>query len=82
MSKVKFNKFYILYIYVQDKGNKEMATQSTTEDMNKKLAEIYSEKLTVNLEAKSTLSPDDFWKSMDIIAGTNKALMNYRVVPQ
>ncbi len=50
--------------------------------MNKKLAEIYSEKLTVNLEAKSTLNPDDFWKSMDIIAGTNKALMNYRVVPQ
>ena len=59
-----------------------MATQSTTEDMNKRLAEIYSEKLTVNLEAKSTLNPDDFWKSMDIIAGTNKALMNYRVVPQ
>lgn len=59
-----------------------MATQSTTEDMNKRLAEIYSEKLTVNLEAKSTLDPDDFWKSMDIIAGTNKALMNYRIVPQ
>ncbi len=59
-----------------------MAVQSTTEDMNKKLAEIYSEKLTVNLEAKSTLNPDDFWKSMDIIAGTNKAMMNYRVVPQ
>ncbi|MCI5824255.1 MAG: hypothetical protein MRZ90_04880 [Candidatus Gastranaerophilales bacterium] len=59
-----------------------MATQSTTEDMNKRLAEIYSEKLTVNLEAKSTLNPDDFWKSMDIIAGTNKALMNYRIVPQ
>ena len=58
-----------------------MATQSTTEDMNKRLAEIYSEKLTVNLEAKSTLNPDDFWKSMDI-AGTNKALMNYRIVPQ
>ena len=37
-----------------------MAVQSTTEDMNKKLAEIYSEKLTVNLEAKSTLNPDDF----------------------
>ncbi len=59
-----------------------MAVQSTAEDMNKKLAEIYSEKLTVNLDAKSTLNPDDFWKSMDIIAGTNKALMNYRVVPQ
>ena len=59
-----------------------MATQSTTEDMNKRLSEIYSEKLTVNLEAKSTLNPDDFWKSMDIIAGTNKALMNYRIVPQ
>lgn len=59
-----------------------MATQPTTEDMNKRLAEIYSEKLTVNLEAKSTLNPDDFWKSMDIIAGTNKALMNYRIVPQ
>lgn len=59
-----------------------MTVQATTEDMNKKLAEIYSEKLTVNLEAKSTLNPDDFWKSMDIIAGNNKALMNYRVVPK
>ncbi len=59
-----------------------MAIETINQDMNKRLAEIYSEKLTVNLDAKSTLNPDDFWKSMNIIAGTNKALMNYRVVPQ
>ena len=59
-----------------------MAIETINQDINNRLAEIYSEKLTVNLDAKSTLNPDDFWKSMNIIAGTNKALMNYRVVPQ
>lgn len=50
------------------------------EDLDQKLAEVYSEKMTVNLEQKSTLNPEDFWNSMNIIAGTNKALMNWRVV--
>ena len=45
-------------------------------NLDKKLTEIYSEKVTVNLEQKSTISPDDFWKSMQVIAVNNRAILN------
>lgn len=45
---------------------------------DKKLAEIYASKVTVNLDSKSTLSPDEFWSSMQIIAVTNWAMINYK----
>ncbi len=44
--------------------------------VDKKIAELYATKVTVNLESKSTLSPEDFWSSMQIISCNNKAVMN------
>lgn len=49
---------------------------SPTNELDKKLASIYAQKVTVNLDRTSSLSPDDFWKSMSFVATTNKALMN------
>ncbi len=45
-------------------------------NLDKKLTEIYSEKVTVNLDQKSTISPDDFWKTMQVIAVNNRAILN------
>lgn len=45
------------------------------ENINEKLAKIYSEKVTVNLDNRSSLSPDDFWRSMQIVASTNQAFI-------
>jgi hypothetical protein len=45
-------------------------------NLDKKLTEIYSEKVTVNLDQKSTISPEDFWKSMQVIAVNNRAILN------
>ena len=36
---------------------------------------VNAEKVTVNLDSRSTLDPEDFWKSMQLIAVTNKAMM-------
>ena len=44
--------------------------------VDKKLAKLYAEKVTVNLDRKSSLDPEDFWKSMQMIAMTNKAMIN------
>ncbi len=49
-----------------------------TDSIDKKLAQMYATKVTVNLEAKSTLSPNEFWSSMELIALNNKAVMNFR----
>ena len=49
-----------------------------TDSIDKKLAKLYAQKTTVNLDSKSTLSPEDFWNSMAIIAMNNKAVMNFR----
>ena len=46
--------------------------------VDKKLAKLYAEKVTVNLDNKTTLDPEDFWKSMQMIAVTNKAMMRLR----
>ena len=48
-------------------------------DLDQKLAELYSSKVTVNLDAKSTLSPTDFWNSMELIATNNKAVINFQM---
>lgn len=50
---------------------------SATQDIDRRLAELYAEKITVNLDNHSSLSPEDFWKSMYLIANNNKALMNF-----
>jgi len=43
--------------------------------IDKKLAKMYAEKVTVNLENRSALDPEDFWKTMQMIAVANKAMM-------
>lgn len=45
--------------------------------IDKKLAEIYATKVTVNLDSKSTLSPEEFWSSMSMVAVTNRAMINW-----
>jgi len=45
--------------------------------VDKKLAELYATKVTVNLDAKSTLSPEEFWSTMSTIAITNRAMINW-----
>lgn len=44
--------------------------------IDKKLAKMYAEKVTVNLDNRSALDPEDFWKTMQMIAVANKAMMN------
>ena len=44
--------------------------------IDQKLAKMYAEKVTVNLDNKSTLDPDDFWQAMQLISVTNKAFLN------
>lgn len=46
--------------------------------IDKKLAKIYAEKVTVNLDNRSTLDPEDFWKTMQMVAVNNKALMHLK----
>ena len=46
-------------------------------NFDKQLAELYSTKVTVNLEQESTLSPNEFWNSMEMIAGNYKAMLNF-----
>ena len=41
-----------------------------------KLAKMYAEKVTVNLDNQSKLDPEDFWKAMQLISVTNKAFLN------
>ena len=50
-----------------------------TDNFDQKLAELYSSKVTVNLEAKSTLDPNQFWNSMELIAVNHKAMINFRI---
>ena len=50
-----------------------------TNDFDKKLNELYSSKVTVNLEAKSTMNVNEFWSSMELIAVNHKAMINFRV---
>ena len=50
-----------------------------TENFDQKLAELYSSKVTVNLESKSTIDPNKFWNSMELIAVNHKAMINYRI---
>ena len=50
-----------------------------TNDFDKKLNELYSSKVTVNLDTKSTISPNEFWNSMELIAVNHKAMINFRI---
>ena len=51
-----------------------------TDNFDQKLAELYSSKVTVNLDNnKSTIDPNKFWNSMELIAINHKAMINYRI---
>ena len=50
-----------------------------TNDFDKKLNELYSSKVTVNLDSKSTMNVNDFWNSMELIAVNHKAMINFRI---
>lgn len=44
-------------------------------NIDKRLAELYADKVTVNLDRTSAVSPDEVWKTMQIVASNNKALV-------
>ncbi|MBR5303342.1 MAG: hypothetical protein IKU37_00775 [Candidatus Gastranaerophilales bacterium] len=51
-----------------------------TENFDQKLAELYSSKVTVNLDNReSTIDPNKFWNSMELIAVNHKAMINYKI---
>lgn len=51
-----------------------------TEDFDKKLTEIYSSQVTVNLDnSQSKIKPNEFWNSMEMIAVNHKAMINFRL---
>ena len=50
-----------------------------SENFDKKLAELYSSKVTVNLESQSQINPNEFWNSMELIAVNHKAMINFRL---
>ena len=49
-----------------------------THSIDKELVKHNEKKTTVNLDSKSTLTPEEFWSSMSIIAMNNKAVINFR----
>ena len=51
-----------------------------TENFDQKLAELYSSKVTVNLDNReSSIDPNKFWNSMELIAVNHKAMINYKL---
>ena len=51
-----------------------------TENFDQQLAELYSSKVTVNLDnTQSAIDPNKFWNSMELIAVNHKAMINYRL---
>ena len=51
-----------------------------TDNFDQKLAELYSSRVTVNLDNReSTIDPNKFWNSMELIAVNHKAMINFRI---
>lgn len=50
-----------------------------TENFDQKLAELYSSKVTVNLDTKSTVDANQIFNSMELIAINHKAMINFRL---
>jgi len=48
-------------------------------NFDRQLAELYSSKVTVNLEQKSTLLPNEFWNSVELIVVKHKAMINFKI---
>ena len=43
--------------------------------IDKKLTDLYADKITVCLDRAKLLNPDEVWQTMQIIASNNKALV-------
>lgn len=52
---------------------------SQRDAIDEKLAEMYFDKVTVNLEGTSKIPPEEFWNQMQMLATSYKASMNFRV---
>ncbi len=50
-----------------------------TNNFDQKLAELYSSKVTVNLDSKSQINPNEFWNTMELIAVNHKAMINFKI---
>ena len=50
-----------------------------TEDFDRKLTELYSSKVTVNLDTESPMSAKEFWGTMELIAVNHKAMINFKI---
>ena len=51
-----------------------------TNNFDQKLAELYSSKVTVNLDNReSAINPNEFWNSMELIAVNHRAMINFRL---
>jgi len=51
-----------------------------TNDFDKKLTELYSSQITVNLDNnESIISPKEFWNTMELVAVNHKAMINFRI---
>ena len=49
-------------------------------DFDKKLTELYSSQITVNLDNnESKITPSEFWNSMELVAINHKAMINFRM---
>ena len=49
------------------------------DDFDKKLTELYSSQVTVNLDMQSKMDPNKFWNSMEVIAVNHRATINFKV---
>ena len=49
-----------------------------SEDFDKKVTQLYSSQVTVNLDTQSTMDPNAFWSSMEMIAMNHRAMINFR----
>ncbi len=50
------------------------------DNFDEKLAELYSSRVTVNLDNnQSSIDPNKFWNSMELIAVNHKAMINFRI---
>ena len=49
-------------------------------DFDKKLTELYSSQITVNLDNnESKITPSEFWNSMELVAINHKAMINFKI---
>ena len=50
-----------------------------TDNFDQKLVELYSSKVTVNLDNDEETDPSEFWSSMELVAVNRKAMINFKV---